>query len=164
MWTKPDEEDLLPLFMQETMGLCKAVAVYFGIPLLTAAMLLHAQGRSLRFLLPWYGQVLRSIFTSQNLFYLLHVGPAMIMRFVSGKRFSGKTAVTVALCFDLLAILIVYPVRPIVQNPSLLKNIFLFAAIPPLLTAFCTLRINRLQISGGLVILVFLGLLCQKFF
>ncbi|MDR1873750.1 MAG: hypothetical protein LBQ90_01875 [Synergistaceae bacterium] len=158
MWARPDSEDLLPYFMQEATGFFKALALYFGIPVLTTCMLLYHQGVSFSLTPVWYGHTLRSIFTSQNLFYLIHLIPALGMRFFARRRFEVNGALVTALLLDLLALLVVYPVRSI-RNPANLKNILMFISPAPVLMVFFTLRMYRLRISGGIVIVVFLALL-----
>jgi hypothetical protein len=161
VWDKPDSEELLPYFMQETTGFFRAMILYFGLPALTTCMLLYYHRVSFSLIFLWYGHTLNSIFTSQNLFYLIHLVPALAARFIYGRRFTVKTAFMAALLLDLLALPITYPVRSLL-TPAIRKNIFLFASLPPLLMAFFTLRIYRLRIAGGIVIVVFLGMLSWK--
>ncbi|MDR3265614.1 MAG: hypothetical protein LBT15_06360 [Synergistaceae bacterium] len=163
MWEKPDSEDLLPLFMHETTGFFRAMAVYFGIPVLLTVMLLRYYGVTYSLILPWYVSTLYSIFTSQNVFYIIHMAPACAIRVFLGKRLAMKTAFLTALLLDMLALLIVHPVHALMTR-HLLRNILIFAALSPVLMTFFTLRIQHLRISGGIVIAVFLGLLFRPLF
>ncbi|MDR3231490.1 MAG: hypothetical protein LBT65_08615 [Synergistaceae bacterium] len=163
MWDKPESENLLPVFMHETTGLVAALAVYFGIPVLLTLMLLRYHDVTFALILPWYLNTLYSIFNAQSIFYIIHLAPACAIRVFLGKRPTAKTAFLTALLLDLLAILIVYPARSLL-NPRILKNIFIFAGLSPLLMTFFTLRIHRLRFAGGIVILVFLCLLYRKLF
>ena len=164
MWKKPDSEDLVPDFMQEAMDLFRASVVYFGTPVLAAYFLLRYHGLPFSRLPVYYLRVLSSIFGNQNLFYLLHLVPALGVRYlVSGVRLGVKGAFFIALLFDFLALLIVYPASSLL-NFAVLKNICLYVALCPSLMAFFTLRIQRLHFSGGVVICIFLGLLVRGFF
>jgi hypothetical protein len=160
---KPDSEDLIPDFMQEAMDLFKALVVYFGLPALTAYFLLRYNKRSLTLFPSYYLHVLVTIFTRQNLFYLLHLGPALILRYlVCGTRFGVGGSLLASVVIDFLSLAIVYPVSSLL-NFGILKNICVYVALCPLLMTFFTLRIPRLRFLGGAVIIIFIGLLCWSF-
>ncbi|MDR2180088.1 MAG: hypothetical protein LBP21_07245 [Synergistaceae bacterium] len=161
---KPHSEDLVPDFMQEAMDLFRALFVYFGLPGLTACLLLRYQQRSWTLLPTYYFYVLATIFTRQSLFYLLHLGPALVLRYlVYGARFGVKGSLFIAVSLDFLSLLIVYPVHSLL-NFEVLKNIYTYAALCPLSMTFFTLRIPRLRFLGGVVLALFIGLLCWNFF
>jgi hypothetical protein len=161
---KPDSEDLIPDFMQEAMDFFKALLVYLGPPALTAYFLLRYHQRPLTLFPSYYVRAVVTIFTRQNLFYLLHLGPALVLRYlVCGARFGVKGGLAAAILIDFLSLAAIYPVSSL-RNPEALKNIYLCVALCPLSMTFFTLRIPRLRFSGGVVITIFIGLLCWSFF
>jgi hypothetical protein len=161
---KPDSEDLIPDFMQEAMDLFKALLVYFGLPALTAYFLLRYNKRPLTVFPSYYLHVLTAIFTRQNLFYLLHLGPALVLRYlICGTRVGVKGSLLTSISIDFLSIAVVYPASSLL-DVEILKNIYLYAALCPLLMTFFTLRIPRLRFLGGAVLAIFIGLLCWNFF
>lgn len=163
MWNKPDSEDLLPAFMQEAMGFFKATAICFGIPVVAACSLLYHNGVSFAFIVSYSVYVLNKVFFELNSFYLIHLSAALLFRFVlHKKRFPIRAACAVTVIIDLLAIMLIYPPRSIL-TPQLLKNILLFVAVWPSLMVFFILRIHRLYVSGGIVIVVFFCFLCGKY-
>jgi hypothetical protein len=161
---KPDSEELVPDFMQEAMNAFKASFVYFGLPALAACLLLR-DGRQPFTLFPsYYAYVLTTIFARQNIFYLLHLGPALILRYlIRGARLGVKGSLLASASIDLFALVIEYPVAALL-TPEVLKDIYIYSAVWPLLMTFFTLRIHRLRLSGGVVIVIFIGLLCWRFF
>jgi lysylphosphatidylglycerol synthetase-like protein (DUF2156 family) len=162
-WEKPDSEDLMPEFMREATDFFKASVLYFGLPMITAALLLRYNKQAFRFLPFYYARTLQALFKSQHGFYLLHLLPALAVRYLFyGVRLRVKEAFVVSVIVDLLAIVLIYPVRSLL-NPEILKNVYLYAALCPLLMAFFTLRIDRLRYSGGVVIVIFIGILCWGF-
>jgi hypothetical protein len=168
MWEKPDGEYLLPEFLRETMDCCKAAAIYFGLPALTAYLALRYRRVPftswVSYMPYYYAHTLKVIFTRDNLFYLLHLGPALVGRYVICKRrFSVKEAVALSLLIDFAAIVVIYPFI-FRSNAGVLKHIYLYSAFCPLLMTFFTLRIDRMRVSGGCVIFLFVGLLCWRFF
>jgi hypothetical protein len=161
---KPDSGDLVPDFMQEAMDLFKALLVYLGLPALTAYLLLRYHRRSLTLLPSYYLYAVTTIFTHQSLFYLLHLGPALVLRYlICGTRFGVKGSLIISVSIDFLALVVVYPV-PSLLDFEILKNIYIYAALCPLLMTYFTLRIPRLRFLGGVVIAIFIGLLCWNFF
>ena len=163
MWWKPDGEDLIPVFMQSAMGFCTALAVFFGLPAVTACVLIWHYHQSFTLLPVSYMYTLESIFRNQNVFYLMHLVPAFAVRFLYGQRMKAGGALALATFLFALALLLVYPAGALTDLRRL-KNIAFFIMAPPLLMAFFILRIHKLLASGSLVILVFLGLLCAGFF
>ena len=162
MWEKPDSEDLLPAFMQSAMGFCSALIVFFGLPAVTTCFLMRHYHLRYTLFPTWYTYTISSIFRDQNVFYLVHLVPAISVRFFY-QRLKVNGALVTAVFLSVMAVLLVYPVRSI-TNPQALKNIASFVMLPPLLMAFFILRIQRLRASGSLVIMFFLALLCVKFF
>ncbi len=163
MWQKPDSEDLMPVFMLEATGLFKALAVYFGIPAVLSCVLLRLSNLEFAFFFKIYANVLREIFTTLNLFYLLHLIPSLLLRYLIYRgRFSNRGAFFVSALIALLALLIVYPLHSIL-NPKVLTDIILYVALSPFLMALFTLRINRLSFLGGSVIVLFIALLGSGF-
>ena len=163
MWKKPDSEDLLPVFMQNAMGFLKALAVFFGLPAITACVLMRHNYADYTQFPALYMLTLDSIFKSQNIFYLIHIVPAIAVRFFYGQKFKAGSAFLIAMFLFGMAVLSLYPISSVL-NPQILKNIASFIMAPPLLMAFFILRIHRLLASGSAVILVFMGLLCVNFF
>jgi hypothetical protein len=157
---KPDGEDLIPDFMQEAMDLFKALFVYFGLPALTAYLLLRYHKRPLTLLPSFYLHTLTAVFTRQSLFYLLHLGPALVFRYlICGTRWGIKGSLLMSVVINFLSILVFCP-APSLLNVEILKNIYAYTALCPLLMTFFTLRIPRLRFLGGVVITIFIGLLC----
>jgi hypothetical protein len=161
---KPDSEDLIPDFMQKAMDLLKALFVYFGLPALTAYFLLRHNKLSLTLFPSYYLHVLTAIFARQSLFYLLHLVPALVLRYlICGTRLGVKGSLLASVSIDFLSIAVVYPASSLL-NAEMLRNIYLYAALCPLLMTFFTLRIPRLRFLGGAVMAIFIGLLCWNFF
>jgi hypothetical protein len=161
---KPDGEDLIPDFMEEAMDLFKALFVYFGLPLLTAYFLLRYHKQPLTLFPSFYLYALDTVFTRQSLFYLLHLGPALVLRYlICGTRLGIKGSLLASVSIDFLSIAVVYPALSLLKV-EMLKNIYLYAALCPLLMTFFTLRIPRLRFLGGVVLAIFMGLLCWNFF
>jgi hypothetical protein len=162
MWTKPDSEELLPTFMQSAMGFFNALAVFFGLPAITACALMRYNHVDYTYFPAWYMYALNSIFKDQNVFYLMHLVPAMAMRFICGKKLKAGNSLLLAAFLFAIALVLLYPVSSVL-NPRILKSIAVFIMVPPLLMTFFILRIHRLLTSGSIVIVIFLGLLCMKF-
>ena len=163
MTGKPDGEDLLPTFMQSTMDFFKALAVFLGLPAITACLLMRHYHAGYAHFPLWYMSVIESVFKRQNALYLIQIVPAAAVRYFFEKRLKVGEALVVAASLFVVAVLSVYPGRALL-NPQTLKNIVYFIMTPPLLTAFFILRINRLSVSGSLVILFFVVMLCAGFF
>ena len=163
MWSKPDGEDLLPAFMQSAMGFCAALAVFFGLPAVSACVLIWRYNQSFTLFPVSYMYTLETIFKNQNVFYLIHLIPAFAVRFFYGQRLKGGGAFAFAVFLSVAAVLLTYSPGAL-ANLQTLKDIAFFIVAPPLLMAFFILRINKLLASGSLVILIFLGLLCAGFF
>jgi len=162
IWRKPENAHLLPEFMQEAMDALRSLAVYFGLPAVTAFFLLSYGGESFKSLPRYYIYALAIIFKRQHIFYLIHLIPALIVRYVFAKRFKILWALTAAVSFNVAAFLILYPAAPF-PNIKMLKDIAIYVSVCPCLMTYFTLRINRLRFSGACVIAVFLGLLCWGF-
>lgn len=159
-WEKPDGDDLVPEFVRETTGFIMAFAVYFGLPVLAAFLMMHGPRFDFASLMRSYHGVLHNIFTQQNLFYLAHLGPALLLRYVLlRKNLQGNAALGVSLLLSIVAVGIFYPFKALVA-PKGLQNIYLYVALYPLLMTFFTLRIRRLRFSGFVVFAVFLLFLC----
>ena len=91
--------------------------MYFGIPAVLSYVLLRLSNLELTFFFKIYGNVLREIFTTLNLFYLLHLIPSLLLRYLIYRgRFSSRGAVFVSALIALLAILIVYPLHSILNR------------------------------------------------
>jgi hypothetical protein len=160
---KPDSEDLTPDFMQEAMDFFRASLVYFGSPMWTACLLLRYDKQSFTLFPSYYVYVLSAIFNRQSLLYLLHLGPALILRYlICGARFGFRGSLIVSVLIDFLSLAVVYPASSLL-NFEILKNVCVYVAVCPLLMTFCTLRIPRLRFMGGVVIVIFIGMLCWGF-
>jgi len=163
MMGKPYGDELIPVFMQDAMGFFSSLVVFFGLPAITTCFLMwHHQLIYTLFPL-WYMYVVDSIFKNQNVFYLMQIVPAAAVRCFFRERLQEGGALMVAAFLFATAVLLVYPVESI-SSLRALRNIALFIMAPPLLMSFFILRIHRLSVSGGLVILFFVGLLCRGFF
>jgi hypothetical protein len=150
----------MPDFMREAMGFFKALILYLGLPMITAALLLRYNKQGFRALPFYYAQTLQALFKSQNGFYLLHLLPALVVRYLFyGARLGVKEAFFVSAIVDFLAIALIYPIQSLL-NLEILKNIYLYSALCPFLMAFFTLRIDRLRYAGAVAIVIFIGLLC----
>ena len=163
MWEKPDSEKLLPDFMQNAMGFCAALAVFFGLPAITTCLLMRLHHLRYTLFPLWYMHTLDTIFTKLNVFYLIHLVPAIVVRYFFKTRLKVSEALIMAFLLSVLAVLLIYPGKSIV-NPRMLKNIAVFTVPPPLLMAFFILRIHKLRTWGSIVIMFYIGILCGTIF
>lgn len=159
-WEKPDGNDLVPEFVRETTGFIMAFVVYFGLPVVAAFLLIHGPRFDFASLMRSYHGVLHNIFTQQNLFYLAHLGPTLLFRYVFlRKNLQGNAALGVSLLLSIVAVGVFYPATALVATGGL-RNIYFYVALYPFLMTFFTLRIRRLRFSGFVVLAVFLLFLC----
>ena len=165
LWKKPHGDDLLPVFMQETTGLVKTAGLLWGTPALSAYLLMRHDGRPWAVFGDYYAGVLSTVFGPLGIFYVFHLMPALLVRFLIGgeKGLSPMRALFLAVFLDFLALLLVYPPE-VLLNPATLFNILFYAALAPTMTAFFTLRITRLRFSGVAAIVVFVVFLCRGMF
>ena len=159
---KPESKTFLPEFMQETLDAFRALAIYFGLPVLTAFFLLRHGGEPFRSLPHYYLLTLTVLIKRLHIFYLLHLVPALIVRYIFAKRLKKRWALAVAMLLSVVALLILFPAIPF-PNFKTLKDVMIYASACPCLMAYFTLRINRVRFSGAFVLAVFMGLLCWGF-
>ena len=159
---KPESEELLPEFMQEALDALRALAIYFGLPALTAFFLLRDSGAPFRSMWRYYALVLTILFKRQHVFYLLQLAPALLARYALAKRFRRSWALAASVSLNVMAFLVLFPFAPF-PGFDTLKDIAIYLSVCPCLMTYFTLRINRVRLSGASVLAVFLGLLCWGF-